>query len=361
MKTLAQVIHSETTACGGVLPFSRFMELALYCPKLGYYETKTDSIGRRGDFYTSASVGDLFGELLAFQFAEWLEELKSKSSRLKIVEAAAHNGQLATDILTWLQSCRPALFEELDYGIIEPSAPRQQWQREALKNFSGKVRWFSGFDSERFDGIIFSNELLDAFPVHRLGWDAGQKKWFEWGVTDNTGQFAWAKIPEPGLKLPLFILNLPASLLEVLPDGFTIEINPAAEAWWRAAAKSLNRGKLMTLDYGLTDDELFLPSRKNGTLRAFFQHHFADDLLANPGEQDLTAHVNFSAIQRAGEEAGLKTGFFSSQTKFLTQIMEKTLKDRAFGEWTPARGRQFQTLTHPEHLGRAFQVLVQSR
>jgi SAM-dependent MidA family methyltransferase len=361
MKTLLQVIHSETFACGGILPFSRFMELALYCPKLGYYETKKDSVGRRGDFYTSASVGDLFGQLLAFQFAEWLDELKSKSSRLRIVEAGAHNGQLATDILAWLQSCRPSLFEELEYCIIEPSATRQKWQRETLKDFDGKLRWLSGFDSERFDGIIFSNELLDAFPVHRLGWDAGQKKWFEWGVTSNAGQFTWAKIPQPGIKLPLLILNLPVSLLEVLPDGFTIEISPAAEEWWRAAAQSLNHGKLMTVDYGLTDDEMFSPSRKNGTLRAFFQHRFADDLLANPGEQDLTAHVNFSAVQRAGEEAGLKTSSFSSQAKFLTQIMEKTLKDKAFGEWTSARGRQFQTLTHPEHLGRAFQALVQSR
>jgi SAM-dependent MidA family methyltransferase len=361
MKPLLQVIHSETIACGGVLPFSHFMELALYCPKLGYYETKKDSIGRRGDFYTSASVGDLFGQLLAFQFAEWLEELKSKSSHLKIVEAGAHNAQLAKGILAWLQSSRPALFEELEYSIIEPSATRQEWQRETLKNFDKKVCWLSCLDSERFDGIIFSNELLDAFPVHRLGWDVGQKKWFEWGVTDNVGQFTWAKIPEPTLKLPPFVLNLPASLLEVLPDGFTIEISPAAESWWHVAARSLNLGKLMGVDYGLTDEELFLPSRKNGTLRAFFRHHFADDLLANPGEQDLTAHVNFSAIQRAGEEAGLKTNSFSSQARFLTQIMEKTLKDKMFGEWTPARGRQFQTLTHPEHLGRAFQVLVQSR
>jgi SAM-dependent MidA family methyltransferase len=361
MKTLVQLIHSETIAHGGVLPFSRFMELALYCPKLGYYETKKDSVGRRGDFYTSASVGDLFGQLLAFQFAEWLEQLKSKSPGLKIVEVGAHNGQLAMDILAWLQSNRPALFEQLEYCMIEPSATRQGWQRETLKRFNGKVRWLSGFNSERFNGVIFSNELLDAFPVHRLGWDAGQKRWFEWGVTSNAGQFNWTKIPEPDLKLPSLILDLPASLLEVLPDGFTIEISPAAEEWWRTAARSLNHGKLMTVDYGLVDEELFLPSRKNGTLRAFFQHHFADDVLANPGEQDLTAHINFSAIQRAGEEAGLKTGFFSSQAKFLTQIMEKTLKDKTFGEWTAARGRQFQTLTHPEHLGRAFQVLVQSR
>src|SRR5580692_4188949 len=136
MKTLLQVIHSESIACGGVLPFSRFMELALYCPKLGYYETNKDSVGRRGDFYTSASVGDLFGQLLAFQFAEWLEQLKSKSLGLKIVEVGAHNAQLAMDIFAWLQSNRPALFEQLEYCVIEPSATRQEWQRETLKGFN---------------------------------------------------------------------------------------------------------------------------------------------------------------------------------------------------------------------------------
>ena len=146
-----------------------------------------------------------------------------------------------------------------------------------------------------------------------------------------------------------------------MPDGYTIETSPAAENWWREAAGILQRGKLLTIDYGLTADEMFSPARTNGTLRAYFRHHVSDDVLANVGEQDLTAHVNFSAIQKVGEEAGLKTEIFSTQTKFLTQILEKTLRDKTFGEWNSARTRQFQTLTHPEHLGRAFRVLVQSR
>lgn len=358
MNRVAEVIRREIVASGGVMPFVRFMELALYCPNLGYYETKTDSIGRRGDFYTSVSVGGLFGQMLAFQFAEWFEALKAL--KFHLVEAGAHNGQLAKDILIWLQSNRPSLFDQLEYVIIEPSQLRQQWQRETLKDF--KVRWLSDFDSSTcFNGVIFSNELLDAFPVRRLGWNARQKKWFEWGVTSNGERFAWAKIQEDPADLPSTILNLPTPLLEVLPDEYTIEISPSAEKWWRTAANSLNSGKLLTFDYGHTDDELFSPSRKNGTLRAFFRHQFADDLLANPGEQDLTAHINFSAIQRAGEESGLKTELFSSQSKFLTQILEKTVKDKNFGEWNSARTRQFQTLTHPEHLGRAFRVLLQSR
>ena len=361
-KMLAKIVRDEIVAHGGALPFARFMELALYCPNLGYYEAKKDTVGRRGDFYTSVSVGNLFGELLAFQFAEWLEELKSANVRLKIIEAGAHDGQLARDILTWLRSNRPALFGELEYAILEPSTRRREWQRETLEGFVGKIRWLPGFDtsaSSRITGIIFSNELLDAFPVRRLGWNAEKRKWFEWGVAAAGDQFTWTRIELAETDAPL--AGFPASLLDVLPDNFTTEISLAAATWWRIAAASLGHGKLITADYGLDSDEFFVPARTDGTLRAYYRHHFADDLLANLGEQDLTAHVNFTDVQRAGEEAGLKTELYSAQGKFLTKILEKTLRDKTFGEWTPARGRQFQTLTHPEHLGRAFRVLVQSR
>jgi SAM-dependent MidA family methyltransferase len=359
---LAEIIRKEIVAGSGAMPFVRFMELALYCPNLGYYEAKRDTVGRQGDFYTSVSVGKLYGELLAFQFAEWLEEIRTSGGRVQIVEAGAHDGKLAWDILTWLQSNRPAVFERLEYSILEPSAGRREWQRDTLECFTGKIWWLSGFDASAHasvTGIIFSNELLDAFPVRRLGWDANKKRWFEWGVTVAGETFGWTKLELAGDDVPL--AGLPPSLLDVLPDNFTTETSPAAAACWRLAAASLNRGKLMTADYGLDGEDFFAPSRANGTLRAYFRHHFADDLLANVGEQDLTAHVNFSEIQRAGESAGLTTEFSSTQAKFLTRILEKSLKDRNFGEWTSARGRQFQTLTHPEHLGRAFRMLVQSR
>jgi SAM-dependent MidA family methyltransferase len=353
----AHIIREEIVK-HGIISFTRFMELALYCPDSGYYETKKDNVGRDGDFYTSASTGELFGQLLAFQFAEWLEQLKIQNSKLKIVEAGAHDGKLAADILGWLQIHRPEIFSEIEYCILEPSARRQSWQSETLKNFAPHVRWFSRFNDpavQRFNGIIFSNELLDAFPARRFGWDAKNKKWFEWGVAVEAEKFVWAKI----LNSEFRIQN--SELESVLPDGYIVEISPAAENWWREAANILERGKLLMIDYGFDADEMFSPSRTNGTLRAYFRHHATNDILANAGEQDLTAHVNFPAIQKAGEEAGLKTETFSTQTKFLTQILEKTLKDKNFGEWTPARTRQFQTLTHPEHLGRAFRVLVQSR
>ncbi|HVU26229.1 MAG TPA: SAM-dependent methyltransferase [Verrucomicrobiae bacterium] len=368
MTKLFELIRAEVVR-RGVLPFARFMELALYCPEYGYYETKKDNPGRRGDFYTSVSVGNLFGELLAFQFAEWLEEIKTDST-LNLIEAGAHDGQLAKDILSWLQNHRPKLFEQIHYGLIEPSLNRQNWQRETLKEFPN-VRWISKFNDstiQRFNGIIFSNELLDAFPIHRFGWDAKGKKWFEWGVAFDGEKFIWARMsdslaPQSGEKAGVrgASVDFPSALLEVLPDNYTVEISPAAENWWCDAANILGKGKLLTIDYGFTADEQFSPARTNGTLRAYFRHHLADDILANVGEQDLTAHVNFSAIQKVGETAGLKTEFFSTQTKFLTQILEKTLIDRNFEKISGARARQFQTLTHPEHLGRAFKVLVQSR
>ena len=377
MRPLIKLIRQEIVAAG-VLPFARFMELALYCPNYGYYQTKKDNPGPRGDFFTSVSVGELFGQLLAFQFAEWLEpEISGPQSEVGIVEAGAHDGTLAMDILNWLQANRPNLLEQIKYDIIEPSAVRQDWQREKLEKFTPRVRWFSDFENlklktqnSKLTGIVFSNELLDAMSVHRFGWDAAAKRWFEWGVAVEGERFVWARCvdslaPQSGERagvrsaFPSSIFHLPASLLDVLPDGYTFEVSPAAENWWREAAGVLQHGRLMTLDYGLGADELFSPSRPRGTLRAYFRHHLANDILANPGEQDITAHVNFPTIQAAGESAGLMTERFSSQAQFLTRILEKAVKDKSFGDWTASRTRQFQTLTHPEHLGRAFRVLIQ--
>jgi SAM-dependent MidA family methyltransferase len=403
---LVQQINGEIRA-RGILSFARFMEIALYCPVYGYYEKEKDTVGRAGDFYTNVSVGSLFGELLAFQFAEWLEPLNSQLSTLNLVEAGAHDGQLAKDILSWLQLQRPELFGQIEYWIIEPSARRQEWQQETLKLFAPRVRWFTDFENlklnsdkaragtqnSKLSGIIFSNELLDAMPVHRLGWDANQRTWFEWGVAVEGERFVWAKIQNSKFKIQ------DSELEAVLPDGYTIEINPAAENWWCEAAGALNRGRLVAIDYGFTAPELFSPARTNGTLRSYRAHHHAENVLANPGGQDITAHVNFAAIQAVGEKAGLKTEALVSQPQFLTRILEKTLKEKTFGglvasnpalwekvelvapasrvearrrrkrisktdpafEWTPSRTRQFQTLTHPEHLGRPFRVLVQSK
>jgi SAM-dependent MidA family methyltransferase len=375
--TPAENIRAEIVQHGAI-PFARFMELALYCPLCGYYEKKPDTPGRRGDYYTSVSVGPLFGQLLAFRFAAWLERLRTPHPRLHIVEAGAHDGRLARDILTWLRTRRPELFARLDYRILEPSAQRRAWQGETLREFAAQVQWLpdplaagaSETDAVQAGaagpicGVIFSNELLDAFPVHRLGWDARQRRWFEWGVTWRDGRFAWTRLETPDAEAWIagFFGPLPAALLDALPDGFTTEVCPDAVVWWRRAAGRLQCGKLLTLDYGLEAREFLRPERAHGTLRAYRRHQHAADPLADPGEQDLTAHVNFTALERAGESAGLKTEALLAQSQFLTDIAAEAWQPASgFGPWDAAATRQFQTLTHPEHLGRAFRVLIQSR
>jgi len=393
MNALEAVIRREI-AEEGAMPFARFMELALYHSEHGYYERAATTIGLRGDYFTSVSVGGLFGELLAFQFAEWLEERETRNAErgndaLHVIEAGAHDGTLARDVLVWLREHRSGLFARLKYGIVEPSLRRQTWQRGTLAEFGDKVCWFSdlaslhapavteetpprsAFRVPGWGGVIFGNELLDAMPVQRLGWGAVQRRWFEWGVATEGGQFIWARIPraDAGSLVAAAVLlqeaeaqELPSALLDVLPDGFTVEVCPAAVEWWRAAAAALEQGKLLTLDYGLTAEELLRPERTDGTLRAYAQHRVTRDVLRSPGEQDLTAHVSFSPLQAAGEAAGLKTDECSLQSQFLGAIVERTMKpESGFGEWTPERTRQLRTLTHPDHLGRAFRVLVQSR
>ncbi len=344
------------------------MELALYCPDCGFYEKEKDNVGQHGDFFTSVSVGSLFGELLAFQFAHWLEREQNRAGTMRIVEAGAHDGKLAGDILHWLRDHCGENFGRIEYCIVEPSKKRCLWQRETLSEFERSVRWLPRITDLKTlrasPTIILSNELLDAMPFHRLAWDAKVHAWFEWGVALDGDRFVWSRLPDASHDVSRVTSHIPdfEELLEVLPDGFIVETSRAAEAWWREAAEVLQNGKLLAIDYGLTTEEFFVPERSNGTARAYFRHHVSRELLANPGEQDITAHVNFTAIEKIGQRAGLKTEIFTSQEKFLTGIAERMWKHREnFGDWDSHRTRQFQTLTHPEHLGRPFRVLVQSR
>ena len=391
MNSLAQEIKREMIETGPIR-FSRFMELALYAPGRGYYETQTE-IGQRGDFYTSVSVGNLFGSLLARQFADWLEQDGCYQNRAQWVEAGAHGGQLAADILSWLRDRVPRLFSRLEYWLVEPSPVRRAWQETALREFASKVRWTD--DLRQFTaagqgirGILFSNELLDAMPVDRLRWNATSLSWDEWlvgidlksppcgadlrsagsrslrlrGRTDSAQtRFEWRTGPL-GADLAGFAPQIPRELATVLPDGFTTEISPAATRWWREAARSLAEGVLMTLDYGMSGDEFLVPERRAGTARAYLRHRVSADVLDSPGEQDITAHVNFSALQQTGESEGLKTVRLATQRSLLTDVFERVVKrPEDFQPWTPSAIRQFQTLTHPEHLGRSFKVLIQRR
>jgi SAM-dependent MidA family methyltransferase len=150
-------------------------------------------------------------------------------------------------------------------------------------------------------------------------------------------------------------------MLASLPDAFSIEVGEAAGWWWREAARTLEKGRLLTIDYGSTADELVKKGAAGGTLRAYYRHQAVSDVLVNPGEQDITAHVNFSALCAEGERAGLKTEALMSQEKFLTSIAAPTFKEKDQEYWTAERVKQFKTLTNPEHLGKRFKVLVQSR
>src|SRR6185503_13637333 len=179
-----QALIREEIKASGPISFARFMELALYCPNLGYYERPESRIGKEGDYYTNVSVGPLFGELLAFQFAKWLEAIPGQ---VQVLEAGAHDGQLALDIL---KAFPGSVIDRMEYWIVEPSENRQKWQRETLNEFAGKVRWFSKFP-EAVTGVIFCNELLDSIPFKRFGWDAKAQMSFEWCVTED---FQWARV-----------------------------------------------------------------------------------------------------------------------------------------------------------------------
>lgn len=339
------------------------MEVALYCPKTGYYERSSAPVGQRGDFVTSVSIGPLFGQLLAIQFAAWCEQF---SGPVQFVEAGAHNGRLAYDVLDAIRERNSGLFSRLSFVLIEPSQSRRSWQTETLDQFTDRVRWVSSLSElgvGAVNGVIFSNELLDALPIHRLGWDARNQRWFEWGVGLNGPQFEWCRLPDRNPNWPEtlaaagFILS--PELLAVLPDGYVLEVSPAARDWWGDAARALGRGRLMTIDYGLLAEQFIAPERQHGTLRAYRRQQVRGEILDAPGDQDLTAHVNFTPLMRAGESAGLRTETYSSQAEFLLAASRRLWSDGVLPGSSEIR--QFQALTHPEHLGRSFRVLVQSR
>ena len=357
MNPLHNIIAEEIDA-KGPMAISRFMALCLYHPVHGYYEAPDRSIGKDGDFYTSVSVGPVFGEMLAWRFARWLKE--DCQPPWTLVESGAHDGRLAADILASLQRREPEILNRLRYVIIEPSAERRRRQRRLLEDHAAVVEWLDSWDAAPragFNGVIFSNELLDAFPVDQFGWNARDRTWFEWRVDRTDEGFSRTRGAATGRRFGA----LP-ELLEVLPDGFTIECRDAAAAWWAKAAKALQSGRMIAIDYGFEAGGAFAPARSAGTLRGYHNHRLVDDVFARPGEQDLTSHVDFGEIGGAGEACGLATEELTSQTSFLTNLLagiEAT--PGSFPSWTPKRLREFQTLVHPAHLGEKFKILVQRR
>jgi len=329
----------EEIARSGPISFARFMELALYHPDHGYY--RYSPIGKRGDFFTSVSVGNLFGRMLAFYLERKLDSLNAP---LQIIEAGANDGSLARDILDWFGA------REVRYIIIEPISRLRDLQRKTLAGLN--IQWFTSLDElSSFEGAFISNELLDAFPVQVFSWNRPQNQWQELGVNEN---LQWTPLRQSSTvnSAPSHFKEL-APLEPYLPDGYRIELSPSAESFWHQAAAKLQRGLLLAIDYG--DEHLWTPDRPRGTLRAYHNHKLVDNVLANPGQQDITASVNFARIRAVGEHAGLASDPLETQAKFLASFAGDYFKKEL------PQTRQFQTLTHPEHLGRAFKVLGQFR
>lgn len=369
MSELAAKIASKIPHQGSIC-FADFMNIALYCPLIGYYEGEKDIVGTGGDYYTSVSAGAVFGKLMAYQIFRWLHEkpFASHPGRWRIVEVGAHRGQLAKDILGWLEAHSHALLDRIDYWIVEPSLLCQKAQVRTLAAYARHVSWAADLNDlrvklpEGVNGVFLSNELLDAMPVHRVAWDKGAHAWTEWGVGFENSRFIWR--PMPGLcseaAFNPMLARLPEELLRALPPGFATELGMAAIDWWAQAARLLRLGLLVTFDYGLEWDQFFEPQRAAGTLRGYRHHTQVADVLQDPGLQDITAHINFTAIREAGEREGLRTVTQKIQSRFLIEIAKQYWEER-LPLWTSRELRHFRTIVHPEGLGRALRVLVQER
>ncbi|RME93566.1 MAG: hypothetical protein D6766_07955 [Verrucomicrobia bacterium] len=358
----------------GPLRWDQFMEAALYTPGIGYYEREPGHVGRAGDFYTAVSVGAVFGRLLAVALTALLDRLGRGSEPVWLIEAGAHDGRLAADVLGWVAEQRPDLMPGLRYGVVEPSLRRRGWQAARLARWADRVEWFDSLAELAAvapRGVLFANELLDALPVRRLGWDAARRCWREWHVALGEGadveRFEWRLGGEPWQPRPEDQALLAGAadpdgpLAAAFPDGLVWEHPEAALDWWRQAAGALREGWLLTLDYGDWHGGGPRPHRPQGTLRAFRRQRQEPDLLAAPGEQDLTADVDFALIRRAGEAAGMVTEVAEPQGEWLTRLAGTPAGRREAEGWDARQRRQFLTLVHPEHMGRRFQVLLQRR
>ena len=337
----------------GSLSFPDFMATALYERSLGYYARRANQVGRGGDFFTSVSIGPLFGELLARRFLkEW--EKSGSPRRWRIIEVGAHDGTLAADILSAITRLEPFALEGLEYVIPEPLPGLQAAQRKTLEGFSGMVRFVTSLDelvTEPLQGIAFGNELLDALPFQVVEW-AGDG-WLECRVElDAKGDFCWKMVRVSDQQLLEFL----SQLGEDFPVGYRTEVRANLKGFLESLTRCLVSGLLIWPDYGFARPEYYHPDRITGTLRTFSKHRAAENPLASPGENDITAHVDFTAVAEAALELGCHPTSFTSQGVWLTRLAQGWLLDQE-GNPDVAALRQFQTLTHPAHLGGSFQVL----
>ena len=358
MTPLAELL-AERIRRYGPLTFADFMRECLYHPVHGYY-SKAES-ARLADYYTSVDVHPVFGRLLARQFAEMWEHLGCPAE-FTLVEAGAGVGRLAAHILDFSESKLPAFYNALRYVAIERSSARREQAAARLKRHAEAGHFVSSVEIPPHipTGCLFSNELLDALPVHRVLVQEGALKEIFVGLAD--GHFTDI----------VAALSTCAITEYFSTQGITLQAEQQAEAvleacdWIAEVGRRLERGYVLTIDYGHRAAELFDDHHMRGTLLAYQDHRVTENYYASPGEQDLTAHVNFTALETWGRRSGLETAGLTSQTAFLLALGQRNefsdLYDAGQTETERARSRlQLKTLIYPEGMGERFQVLIQQK
>jgi SAM-dependent MidA family methyltransferase len=290
----------------GPISFHDFMEMALYYPGLGYYNRSQSKIGKSGDFYTSSSLTPAFGASVGKQLQQMWEYLGNEN--FTIVEYGAGTGTLCADILHYLKN-NHQLYAQLRYCIIEKGAAMREVQKSHLKE---KVSWHENIgELNGFTGAVISNELLDNFSVHQVVMHDNLMEVF----VDYKNEFVEVFKPaNPELKNYFTELNVE------LPKGYRTEINLEAIDWINEISSSVQKGYIITIDYGDTSDKLYNESKRNGTLLSYNNHTINENFYSNIGEQDITSHVNFTALQHWGEKYGLHTCGLTNQAGFLLRL-----------------------------------------
>ncbi|GAB4561367.1 MAG: SAM-dependent methyltransferase [Geothermobacteraceae bacterium] len=343
----------------GPMPFVEYMGLCLYHPEHGYYMTPRRRIGKQGDFYTSSSVHGMFGRLVARQLVQAWQLLGSGA--MTIAEQGAGEGHLALDILDCLRDEYPDCYAAVDYALVEVSPEHRRRQQEILAAHADRVRWCKLDELAGMTGVVLSNELVDAFPVHLVEKSDGCLREIHVGLEDDR---LVEVVGQPSTdRIQAHIDWLGAGPLE----GSRGEINLAAVDWMRKVAQVLERGLVLTIDYGYPTEELYAPHRRRGTLLCYHRHRSHEDVFAHIGCQDMTSHVDFGALIRSGEESGLETLWFGEQYRFLMALgfVEELMRLQAM-EADPVRAQALRltlkNLILPEGgMGETFKVLVQGK
>lgn len=345
---LTALIRAAIENSGNWIPFSAYMRLALYSPGLGYYSGGAAKFG--SDFYTAPEISPLFGQALAHHAAEVLAAAPGD-----ILELGAGSGKLARDILLEL--------EKLDslpghYFILEVSADLRQRQQQALSerpDLLQRVRWLDSLPA-LFEGLIVANEVLDALPVEIVRVE--ENAFFQRGVAWVDGKFAWEDRPLGEGKL------LDEAIRLDLPAGYVSEINLEAEALVCTLSEMLKKGELLLIDYGFGSKEYYHSQRSGGTLMCHYRQHVHDDPFFLPGLQDITAHVDFSAVAENGIDSGLAFSGYTTQAHFLINCGILQLLAQTSPEDTVRYLQQsaaMQKLLSPAEMGELFKVISFTR